>query len=379
MQGAGSSLGTGGMATKIKAAEICKNGGIDLIIMNGRDPRHLYKVFENKPIGTLFTANGGGIVKMSYIDILGQKAKACKKDIAFASTTQKNDALLEIAHILRVCKDDIIEANKVDLENGRMRKMSEAMLDRLALNDSRIEGMAKACEELAQLDDPVGEVVSGSTRPNGMKIEKVRVPMGVIGIIFEARPNVTVDGAILCLKSGNAVILRGGKEAINSNKMLADLMRKAVQRAGFSPDIIQLVEDTDRGIALDMMKANDYIDVLIPRGGAQLIKAVVQSATVPVIETGTGNCHVYVDASADIKMAVNIVDNGKTSRPSVCNAVESCLVHRDIAEDFLPKLKERLDKHHVEIRGCELTRQILTLKTLLLLMMTIMRQSFLTI
>lgn len=296
---------------------------------------------------------------MSYIDILGQKAKACKKDIAFASTTQKNDALLEIAHILRVCKDDIIEANKVDLENGRMRKMSEAMLDRLALKDSRIEGMAKACEELAQLDDPVGEVVSGSTRPNGMKIEKVRVPMGVIGIIFEARPNVTVDGAILCLKSGNAVILRGGKEAINSNKMLADLMRKAVERAGFSPDIIQLVEDTDRGIALDMMKANDYIDVLIPRGGAQLIKAVVQSATVPVIETGTGNCHVYVDASADIKMAVNIVDNGKTSRPSVCNAVESCLVHRDIAEDFLPKLKERLDKHHVEIRGCELTRQIL--------------------
>ena len=240
-----------------------------------------------------------------------------------------------------------------------MRKMSEAMLDRLALNDSRIEGMAKACEELAQLDDPVGEVVSGSTRPNGMKIEKIRVPMGVIGIIFEARPNVTVDGAILCLKSGNAVILRGGKEAINSNKMLADLMRKAVERAGFSPDIIQLVEDTDRGIALDMMKANDYIDVLIPRGGAQLIKAVVQSATVPVIETGTGNCHVYVDASADIKMAVNIVDNGKTSRPSVCNAVESCLVHRDIAEDFLPKLKERLDKHHVEIRGCELTRQIL--------------------
>lgn len=298
--GAGSSLGTGGMATKIKAAEICKNGGIDLIIMNGRDPRHLYKVFENKPIGTLLQLTGR-YSKMSYIDILGQKAKACKKDIAFASTTQKNDALLEIAHILRVCKDDIIEANKVDLENGRMRKMSEAMLDRLALNDSRIEGMAKACEELAQLDDPVGEVVSGSTRPNGMKIEKVRVPMGVIGIIFEARPNVTVDGAILCLKSGNAVILRGGKEAINSNKMLADLMRKAVQRAGFSPDIIQLVEDTDRGIALDMMKANDYIDVLIPRGGAQLIKAVVQSATVPVIETGTGNCHVYVDASADIK------------------------------------------------------------------------------
>ena len=288
---------------------------------------------------------------MSYIDILGQKAKACKKDIAFASTTQKNDALLEIAHILRVCKDDIIEANKVDLENGRMRKMSEAMLDRLALNDSRIEGMAKACEELAQLDDPVGEVVSGSTRPNGMKIEKVRVPMGVIGIIFEARPNVTVDGAILCLKSGNAVILRGGKEAINSNKMLADLMRKAVERAGFSPDIIQLVEDTDRGIALDMMKANDYIDVLIPRGGAQLIKAVVQSATVPVIETGTGNCHIYVDESADLNMAVDIIMNAKTQRVGVCNACESLLVNANIKDVLLPVLANRLKEKHVQMRA----------------------------
>lgn len=296
---------------------------------------------------------------MGYIDILGQNAKACKGEIAFASTEQKNDALLEIAHILRASKEDIIKANAVDLENGRMRKMSESLLDRLALNDKRIEGMANACESLAKLDDPIGEVVSGSVRPNGMKIQQVRVPMGVIGIIFEARPNVTVDAAILCLKSGNAVILRGGKEAINSNKMLAGLMRIAVKRAGFNPDIIQLVEDTDRGIALDMMKANEYIDLLIPRGGAQLIKAVVQSATVPVIETGTGNCHVYVDATADLNMAVDIVDNGKTQRPSVCNAVESCLVHRDVAEDFLPKLKARLDKHNVEIRGCEMTAQIL--------------------
>jgi len=296
---------------------------------------------------------------MGYIDILGQNAKACKGEIAFASTEQKNDALLEIAHILRASKEDIIKANAVDLENGRMRKMSESLLDRLALNDKRIEGMANACESLAKLEDPIGEVVSGSVRPNGMKIQQVRVPMGVIGIIFEARPNVTVDAAILCLKSGNAVILRGGKEAINSNKMLAGLMRTAVKRAGFNPDIIQLVEDTDRGIALDMMKANEYIDLLIPRGGAQLIKAVVQSATVPVIETGTGNCHVYVDATADLNMAVDIVDNGKTQRPSVCNAVESCLVHRDVAEDFLPKLKARLDKHNVEIRGCEMTAQIL--------------------
>ena len=296
---------------------------------------------------------------MGYIDTLGQKAQAAKGTIAFASSDMKNDALLEIAHILRNSKKEIIEANAVDLENGRIRKMSESLLDRLALNDARIEGMANACEVLAKHPDPVGEVVDGSTRPNGMKIERVRVPMGVVGMIYEARPNVTVDAAILSLKSGNAVILRGGKEAINSNKCLADLMRVAVKRAGFDPDIIQLVEDTDRGIAHDMMTANKYIDILVPRGGAQLIKAVVQTATVPVIETGTGNCHVYVDASADLKMAVDIVDNGKTQRPSVCNAVETCLVHRDVAEKFLPKLKKRLDEHNVEIRGCELTKQIL--------------------
>ena len=296
---------------------------------------------------------------MSYIDTLGQRAQAAKGTIAFASTDMKNDALMEIAHILRSSKKEIMAANAVDLENGRMRKMTESLLDRLALNDARIEGMANACEALAKHPDPVGEVVDGSTRPNGMKIERVRVPMGVVGMIYEARPNVTVDAAILGLKSGNAVILRGGKEAINSNKCLADLMRTAVKRAGFDPNIIQLVEDTDRGIAHDMMTANDYIDILVPRGGAQLIKAVIQTATVPVIETGTGNCHVYVDASADLNMAVNIVDNGKTQRPSVCNAVETCLVHRDVAERFLPKLKKRLDEHKVEIRGCELTKQIL--------------------
>lgn len=296
---------------------------------------------------------------MTYFDTLGQNALACKAEIAAASTTMKNDALLEIAHILRRCKDEIIEANAIDLENGRMKNMSQSLLDRLALNESRIEGMASACENLSKLEDPIGQVVSGSVRPNGMKIEKVRVPMGVIGIIYEARPNVTVDAAILCLKSGNAVILRGGKEAINSNKILCTLMRKAVKTAGFSSDIIQLVEDTDRAVAVDMMKANKYLDLLIPRGGAQLIKTIVQTATVPVIETGTGNCHVYVDSSADIDMAVNIVDNGKTQRPSVCNAVESCLVHRDIAEDFLIKLKKKLDEHNVEFRGCEITRKIL--------------------
>lgn len=296
---------------------------------------------------------------MNYIEELGTKAKAAKAGLAGASSEQKNDALLEIAHILRRCMPKIIEANKLDLENAVRRNMTPSLQDRLRLDEKRIEGIACACEKLTALEDSIGEVISGSVRPNGMRITKVRVPMGVVGIIYEARPNVTVDAAALCLKSGNAVILRGGKEAFNSNKILCDLMRQAVQTAGFSPDIIQLVENTDRAIATQMMQANGYIDVLIPRGGAQLIKAVVQNATVPVIETGTGNCHVYVDSTASVDMAVDIVDNGKTQRPSVCNAVETCLVHRDIAEDLLPKLKARLDEHNVEIRGCELTRMIL--------------------
>ena len=296
---------------------------------------------------------------MGYIQDLGLKAKACRQRIATASTLEKNDALLEIAFVLRRCKQEIIEANAIDLENARARKMSESLIDRLKLTEDRIEGMAQACEKLVALTDPVGEVISGSTRPNGMNICKVRVPLGVIGIIYEARPNVTVDAAILCLKSGNCCILRGGKEAINSNMILVELMRKAVSCAGLEPDIIQLVSNTDRELAVEMMKANGYIDVLIPRGGARLIQAVVQNATIPVIETGTGNCHVYVDQSADLKMAVNIVDNGKTSRPSVCNAVETCLVHKSVAEKFLPMLKKRLDEHNVEIRGDEMTAYIL--------------------
>ncbi len=296
---------------------------------------------------------------MSYFDVLGERAKQCKNELAFASTQQKNDALLEIAHILRNREADILAANAEDIERARQNNMRESLIDRLTLNHDRIEGMAVSCEELVGLADPIGEIVEGSTRPNGMKIEKVRVPMGVIGIIYEARPNVTVDGAILSLKAGSAVILRGGKEAISSNKMLAHLMRKAVSLSGFSPDIIQLVENVDRSIVMDMMRSNEFLDLLIPRGGAQLIKAVVENATVPVIETGTGNCHVYVDQSADLNMAVDIVDNGKTSRPSVCNAVETCLVHASVADRFLPKLKARLDKHNVEIRGCEITRHFL--------------------
>ena len=296
---------------------------------------------------------------MNYIEKLGFKAKDCKAEIANASSAQKNDALLEIAHVLRRNCDMIREENLKDLKAAAARGMSEVMQDRLRLDDKRIEGMAAACEKLCAASDPVGEIIGGEVRPNGMKITRVRVPMGVIGIIYESRPNVTVDAAALCLKSGNAVILRGGKEAINSNICLVKLMQQAIRVAGLPESIVQLVEDTDRGVALDMMQANGFLDVLIPRGGARLIQTVVKTATVPVIETGTGNCHVYVDASADLNMAVDITDNGKTQRPSVCNAVESCLVHRDVAEDFLPRLKERLDKHSVEIRGCELTRMIL--------------------
>lgn len=296
---------------------------------------------------------------MNYIEAMGTKAKSVCGVLANASSAEKNNALTAIAAALRANADKIRTANEEDLRLAKANGMSESMQDRLRLTDARIEGMAGACEKLCALADPVGEVIGGEVRPNGMAIRKVRVPMGVIGIIYESRPNVTVDAAALCLKSGNAVILRGGKEALNSNKCLMEIMREAVAQAGFPKDILQLVGDTDREIAQQMMKANGYIDVLIPRGGARLINSVVQNATVPVIETGTGNCHAYVDASADIDMAVKIVDNGKTQRPSVCNALETCLVHRDIAEDFLLKLKAKLDEHNVEIRGDEITQKVL--------------------
>jgi len=296
---------------------------------------------------------------MNYIDILGQKAKTAKGSIANASSGLKNVALTAISNSLFNSREKIIEQNALDLALSHQNGMSKSMQDRLMLDEKRINSIANAVLSLTKLDDPVGVIDSGLVRPNGLKIVKTRVPLGVIGIIFEARPNVTVDAAALCLKAGNAVILRGGKEAFNSNKCLVEIMRTAIETVGLSADCIQFVEDTSRDIATEMMKCNQYIDVLIPRGGAGLIKAVIENATVPVIETGTGNCHIFVDSSADLKMAVNIVDNGKTQRPSVCNAVESCLVHRDVAEEFLIMLKKQLDIHNVEIRGCELTKMIL--------------------
>ena len=296
---------------------------------------------------------------MNYIEQMGQKAQAVKKSLMTASTGEKNKILLAIAEQLTAHQEQILAENEKDIAAARENGISETMVDRLRLTEERIEGIADACRYLVNLEDPVGQVIEGSTRPNGMKISKVRVPMGVIGIIYESRPNVTVDAASLCIKSGNAAILRGGKEAIHSNKVLMDLMRDAVAECGFPRDIVQLVEDTSREVSTQMMKANGWIDVLIPRGGAGLIQAVVQNATIPVIETGTGNCHIYIDTDADLTMAVDITDNGKTQRPSVCNALETCLVHKEIAERFLPLLKKRLDAHQVEIRGCERTQQIL--------------------
>lgn len=296
---------------------------------------------------------------MDYISQLGENAKKSKPYIANAMTGEKNKILEKIAENLCKNTDRILKENEKDLKDARSNGISDAMADRLRLSAERINAMADACIFLTSLKDPVGEVLEGSTRPNGMRITKTRVPMGVIGIIYESRPNVTVDAASLCIKSGNACILRGGKEAINSNKALMEIMRSSVEECGFPGDIVQLVCDTSRESASMLMKAEGYIDVLIPRGGRGLINAVVKNATVPVIETGSGNCHIYIDESADIEMAVNITDNGKTQRPSVCNALETCLVHRAVAEKFLPVLKERLDVHNVELRGCEETRRIL--------------------
>jgi len=290
---------------------------------------------------------------------LGKRAKAVKNILAAASPKQKNDALAAIADALLQRTDEIIAANKIDLENAVKNNMSKALQDRLLLNAERIKGIADGVKKLIQLDEVVGLVESGVVRPNGLRIQKTRVPLGVIGMIYESRPNVTVDAATLCMKAGNCVILRGGKEAFSSNVCLAEIMRDAVDAAGLPKDIIQLITDTSRESSTQLMKLSDYLDVLIPRGGAGLINAVVQNATVPVIKTGVGNCHVYVDESADLEMAVNIVDNGKTQRPSVCNAIETVLIHRAVAEKFLPMMKAKLDEHNVLLHGDETAKTVL--------------------
>ena len=293
------------------------------------------------------------------LERLGINAKEAEKTLMVASSEKKNQALKKIAEGLIENTDKIIEANKVDLENGEKNGMAKSMLDRLKLDKERIEGMAKGVLDVATLPEPVGRILSATERPNGLRIEKVSTPIGVIAVIFEARPNVTSDAAALCLKSGNTVILRGGKEAINSNKTIAKVMLQAVKEAGMPEDVIQLVEDTSRESANELMKMNEYVDVLIPRGGAGLIQAVVKNATVPVIETGVGNCHIYIDKNADLKKAVDIVFNAKTSRPSVCNAAESLLIHKDIAKEALVAIKNKLDEKDVTLVGDSKAREII--------------------
>ncbi len=296
---------------------------------------------------------------MTQIEQLGSRAKAASRFLAALSAGKKIDGLHAIAQTLEEHKDEILRANGQDMLAAKENGMKESMLDRLMLDEKRIASMAQAVRDVAKLEDPIGETLHGFIAPNGMNIRKVRVPLGVIGIIYEARPNVTPDAASLCLKSSNAVILKGGKEAIESNRCMVNLMRQALEACGIPADAVQLIEDTSRESTRELMKCNRYVDILIPRGGAGLIQSVVQNATVPVIETGTGNCHIYIDKDADLAMGVEILYNAKTSRPSVCNAAESLLVHKDVAEAFLPLAKQRLDEMQVEWRGCERVRKIL--------------------
>ena len=289
---------------------------------------------------------------------IGKRVKNAAAQIAVASTEDKNKILMAIATALRENCHKIVKANEIDLQNGRNNGLSEALLDRLMLNNDRVEGMAKGVEDVVALPDPVGKILWETERPNGMKIQRVSSPLGVVGIIYEARPNVTSDAAALCIKTGNTAILRGGKEAFNSNSAIMDVMREAIEKAGFNPDIVELVRDTSRESSTALMRMNEYVDVLIPRGSANLIKAVVQNSTVPVIETGAGNCHVYVDEFADIDMAVEIINNAKTRRISVCNTAESLLIHKNIAEFALIAIKAKLDEKNVILYGDEVACEI---------------------
>lgn len=296
---------------------------------------------------------------MFDLTALCENAKKASRFMLSAGTAAKNAALLKMADAIECNTAEILSANKVDLDNAVQKGIREAMADRLRLDEGRVKAMAEGIRQVAQLPDPVGGFDEVINNPKGMYIAKKRVPLGVIGIIYEARPNVTADAAALCLKSGNVCVLRGGKEALNSNTAISNVMRSALKDAGFPEDAVCFVADPNRETALQMMKLNKYIDVLIPRGGAGLIQSVVENATVPVIETGVGNCHVYIDDFADLEMGARIIENAKCSRPSVCNAAENLLVARSVAEKFLPMAKERLDKYNVEIRGDEETRKIL--------------------
>ena len=296
---------------------------------------------------------------MNTLETLGARAKQASRTLMTASTQTKNRALKAAADALLAAQDAVLAENAKDLEKAQEAGMASAMLDRLSLSPERLQGMAQGLLEVAELPDPVGVTLSEVVRPNGLRVQKVSVPLGVIAVIFEARPNVSADAAALCLKSGNAVILRGGKEAVRSNAAIVGAMRGAVERAGLPADCICLVEDTSRESARALMRMNDYVDVLIPRGGAGLIHTVVANATVPVIETGVGNCHIYIDKDADLAMAADIVYNAKTSRVSVCNAAESLLVHEAVAEAALKAVYEQLSEKQVTLYGDARAREIL--------------------
>lgn len=289
---------------------------------------------------------------MDLIEI-GKRAKASASRLAILPTVKKNEALKAVAEALVANSAAILAANEKDVAAAKENGMSEALIDRLALTEARVQGMADGILQVADLKDPVGEVLSMTNRPNGLMIGKKRVPLGVIGMIYESRPNVTADAFCLCFKTGNAVILRGGSDAINSNLAITKVIRDALAAQGVCEDVVQIMESTDRESVTALMRLNEYVDVLIPRGGAGLIKSVVQNSTVPVIETGTGNCHIYVDATADFAMALDIIDNAKTQRLGVCNAAESLVIHESIAKEFLPVLYERLTAKQIVMRADE--------------------------
>ena len=289
----------------------------------------------------------------------GKKAKEASRILANTSTYIKNRALLNIARKLEKSSKKIIRVNNKDMKAGKAKKLAKSLLNRLELNEKRINSMAKGLREVSGLEDPIGEVLGVKKRPNGLEIGRIRVPLGVIGIIYEARPNVTVDVAALCLKAGNAVLLRGGSEAFKSNQVLTEIIQEAIVEEGLPGESVQLVQTTDRGAVSVMFNMNDYLNVLIPRGGAGLIQRVVKESSVPVIETGVGNCHVYVDSSADIDMAIRIVYNAKTDYPAVCNAAETLLIHKDIAAEFLPLIYKKFSENNVELRGCSKSRKII--------------------
>ena len=296
----------------------------------------------------------------TYMETLGCRAKEASRAAAKLTTVEKNRRLEFVAEELCLRKEELLSENEKDMEAAREQGMSEALQDRLRLTQARIEAMAEGLRQIAGLSDPIGEVLSMKNRPNGLRIGKKRVPLGVVGIIYESRPNVTADAFGLCFKTGNAVILRGGSDAINSNKAIVQVIKAGLRKARLSQDLILLVEDTSRAVATEMMRLHEYIDVLIPRGGAGLISTVVQNSTVPVIETGTGNCHIYVDESVDVVMAAEIIENAKTQRLGVCNACESLVIHENVLEQALPGIVKRLNNHQVEIRGDEKARAVCT-------------------